>query len=42
MNQDASNGGSLLLRSSSTGIDALVPGSDGQNEAINSALQKAN
>lgn len=40
LNHDAKNGGSYFYAVSSTGIDALVPGSDGQTTAINSALQK--
>jgi hypothetical protein len=40
LNQDANSGGSYFYAVSSTGIEALVPGSDGQTKAINSALQK--
>ncbi len=40
LNHDAKNGGSYFYAVSSTGIDALVPGSDGQTKAINSALEK--
>ena len=40
LNHDANNGGSYFYAVSSTGMDALVPGSDGQTKAINSALQK--
>ncbi len=40
LNHYANNGGSYFYAVSSTGISALVPGSDGQTKAINSALQK--
>lgn len=40
LNHDANNGGSYFYAVSSTGIDALVPDSDGQTKAINSALEK--
>ncbi len=40
LNHDAKNGGSFFYAVSSSGIVALVPGSQEQTKAINSALQK--
>ena len=40
LNHDAKNGGSFFYAVSSSGIVSLVPGSEGQTKAVNSALQK--
>lgn len=40
LNHDPKNGGSYFYAMSTTGIVALVPGTEGQMKAMNSALQK--